>query len=64
MSRISLSYNTQVLDLLWSINERLSGRPGFDIREPNHDWAFEVIEDIALEAMQNEETSERLNKMR
>ena len=62
MTRVILPYNTQVIDLLWSINEKLSGRTGFDFKEPTHEWAFEVIEDVESEIEQAELALKKLDK--
>ena len=31
-----------LLAALWSINEKLSGRPGYDLPEPTDDWLAEL----------------------
>lgn len=42
--------------LLWSINERLAGRPGVDCPVPTEDW----IEDLLTENAKEDQTSNDL----
>jgi len=40
----------------------LKGHEGFDIPEPTHDWAFEVIEDVSDEIKALKQQREELEK--
>lgn len=38
-----------MIDVLWSINERLSGRPGLDVGRPSRDWLGSIERALAYE---------------
>jgi len=40
--------------LLWSINERLNGKQGVDLPEPNFNWLDDVIHLAIIEAEEEE----------
>jgi hypothetical protein len=53
-----------MLELHWSINERLGGGKGKDFDQPDHQWLFDLIDDIGYEASLTQKAHQNARRTR
>lgn len=53
----------QAVSLLWSINEKLSGRDGLEIEKPNQDWVVDIFKVVRAKAKREEKEREKQTQM-